>query len=263
MSEPDKLVVADHAVLSVGGWNNLPVVVGVIEWIAGDLLTLGRNSAVFVSQWVSIWVRVKVCLSVLVPQNNGVHVVNWLGVGRHEIVAESLLELWTHEVISWARSRENGEVHLEPEEVKKEWDEDESENTGEEVLAEVDKRQSALTAIDVKQVPEVNSDRGSNSEEGEESNVFGRNDAAEGEAGNEEPLPPLAAEWDMTKLVELNVGEQRARHSKDQCCVKENQTSLSNVSIVEKDESGSNDASWQGVARLPHDVEDNWDGQRA
>ena len=33
------------------------------------------------------------------------------------------------------------------------------------------------------------------------------------------------------------------------------------MGIVEKDESRSNDASWQGVTRLPHNGEDDWDGQ--
>ena len=34
------------------------------------------------------------------------------------------------------------------------------------------------------------------------------------------------------------------------------------MGIVEEHESGRDDASWQGVARLPHDIEDHWDGQR-
>lgn len=263
VSKLDKLVVAHNAVLVVVGWNNLPVVVGVVEWISGNLLTLGRNSAVFVSQRISIWVRVKVGLGVLVSQNNRVHIMNWLRVGGHEIVAESLLELWAHKVISWAGAGENGEVHLEPEEVEEEWDKDESENAGEEVLAEVDERQSSLATVDIEQVPKVNGDCSSNGEESEQADIFGGDDAAEREAGNEEPLPPLAAEWNMAKLVELDVGEQRAGHGEYQGSIKENEASLSYVGIVEKDEAGSNDASWQSVARLPHNVEDNWDGQRA
>ena len=56
VSKLDKLVVAHNAVLALVGWNYLPVVVGVVEWISGNLLTLGRNSAVFVSQRISVWV---------------------------------------------------------------------------------------------------------------------------------------------------------------------------------------------------------------
>ena len=170
--------------------------------------------------------------------------MNWLRVGGHEIVAESLLELWAHKVISWARAGENGEVHLEPEEVEEEWDKDESENAGEEVLAEVDKRQSSLATVDIEQVPKVNGDCSPNGEESKQADIFGGDDAAEGESGNEEPLPPLAAEWNMAKLVELDVGEQRTGHGEYQGSIKENEASLSNVRIVEKDEAGSNDASW-------------------
>lgn len=99
--------------------------------------------------------------------------MDWLRVGGHEVVTQGLLELRAHEIISWSRAGENGEVHLEPEEVKEEWDNNKSENAGEEVLAKVDKRQSTLTAIDIEQSPKVNSNCSSNSEEGEEANIFG------------------------------------------------------------------------------------------
>lgn len=239
------------------------MVVGVVMRVASDLLPLGGDTAVFVSQRVAIWVAVEVHLSLLVAQRDGVVVVDANRLKSHHVVAQCLLELWGHEVVTWTRTGENGEVDLEPEEVQEEGDDDQSNDAGSEMLAEFRQSQGALAAFHVHEIPQVNCDWHTNGEEGEETDVFDGNDTAEVDTRQEQPLPPLAAEWLMAELVEANVREHGQCHEEDERSVEEDQTGLANVGVVEKHEPSCSDASWQRVSRLPHDHEDNGHGEGA
>jgi hypothetical protein len=243
--------------------DDLPEVVGVIVGVTSNLLTLGRDTAIVVTKRVLVGVTVQVDLGVLVTDVDGVKVVDADGLLGHDVVAESLLELGAHEVVAGAGAVENGEVDLEPEEVEHEGNDNQTSDTSSQVLAELGQTEGALSAVDVEKRPEVNGDGDTDGEEGEGPDVLGRDDTAEADTGQEKPLPPLAAEGGVTELVEADVTPDRESHEQDERGVEENESGLANVGIVEEDEAGSQDTGRQRVARLPHDHEDNRDGQGA
>jgi len=67
----------------------------------------------------------------------------------------------------------------------------------------------------------------------------------------------------VSQLVELDVAEEAARHGEDEGCVKENESGLTDVRIVEEDETGGHQTSRKTVTRLPHDQVDHRDSQGA
>ena len=186
-------------------WNDLPDVVGVIEWVACNLLSLTRDSTIIVSQRIFIKMTVKVGLRLLMPHCDRVVVFYACRSCIHDIVGQGLLESRSHEVVAWARSRENREVDLEPEEVHDERHNDESNGTCCEMLAKVGKTQCSFWSINIEETPEIDGDSSPDSDEGEDTNVFGGYDTAHGNTSQEEPLPPLAAERFMPPLVESDV----------------------------------------------------------
>jgi hypothetical protein len=67
----------------------------------------------------------------------------------------------------------------------------------------------------------------------------------------------------VTELVEADVTPDRESHEQDERGIEEDESGLANVGIVEEDETGGQDTGRQRVARLPHDHEDDRDGQGA
>jgi hypothetical protein len=185
--------------------NNLPEVVGVVVGVTSDLLTLRRDTAIVVTERVSVRVTVEVDLGVLVTDVDSIVVVDADGLLGHDVVAESLLELGAHEVVTRAGAVEDGKVDLEPEEVEHEWDDDQTSDASSQVLAKLGQTESTLSTVDVEKRPEVNGDWDTDGEEGEGTDVLCRDDAAETDTSQEQPLPPLAAEGDVTELVEADV----------------------------------------------------------
>lgn len=204
---------------------------------------------------------VEVDLGLLVTDGNRVVVVNANRLESHHVVAQGLLELRSHEVVSWSRPVENRKVYLEPEKVEKERDDNEANGTSSKVLSKLWKTQSTLATVDIGQIPQVNEDGNTDRKEGEGTNVFCRDNAAQGHARQEQPLPPLSAEGIMAKLVEANVGEHGKGHEEDQGRIEEDQASLADVGVIEEHETGCSNAGWQRVSRLPHDHEDGRDGK--
>lgn len=243
------------------GWDDLPHVVGVVVGVSSDLLALAGDSAIVVSQRVFVGVTVQVDLGLLVLDADVVVVVNRDSRLRHHVVAECRLELGAHEVVAGTRTRQDGEVDLEPEEVQKEWNHDKSSNTRDQVLAKVGQRKGALSPVDVKQRPQINGDWHTDGEESERADVFGGDDTAEADSGEKQPLPPLATEGLVTNLVEANVAPDGKSHEQDECGIEQDQASLANVCVVEKNESCSEDAGRKRVSRLPHDQEDDRDSE--
>lgn len=241
--------------------DNLPEVVGVIVGISGDLLTLGRDTAVVVTKRVSVGMTVEVDLCVLVTDVDGVVVVDADGLLGHDVVAESLLELGAHEVVTGTGAVEDGEMDLEPEEVEHERDDDQTSDTSTQVLAELGQTESALSTVDVEKRPEVNGDGDADGEEGEGTDVLCRDDAAEADTSQEQPLPPLAAEGDVAELVEADVAPDGQSHEENEGGVEKNESCLANMGVVEEHKASSQDTGGQRVARLPHDHENGRDGQ--
>ena len=244
-----------------GTRDDLPEVVGVVVRVTSDLLALGRDTTVIVAKRVFVGVTVEVDLCILVTDVDGVVVVDADGLLGHDVVAQSLLELGAHEVITRAGAVEDGEVDLEPEEVEHEGNDNQTSDTSTQVLAELGQTESALSAVDVEKRPEINGDGNTDGEEGEGTDVLCRDDAAEADTGQEQPLPPLAAEGDMAKLVEADVAPDGEGHEENEGGIEEDESGLANVGVVEEHKTGSQNTGRQRVARLPHDHEDGRDGQ--
>lgn len=189
VAELDEVVVVDYeafgddSVLLFGSGQDLPVVVCVVERVSRNLLSLTGDTSVIITKRVLIRVTVEVGLGLLVSEHDVIVVVDRNSIARHDVIAQRLLELGRHEIITRARLSEDGEVNLEPEEVEQEWDNDQTDRAGSKVLAEVDERQRALATVDIKQIPQVNGNSSSDSEEGEGADILGRDNAAEREAG--------------------------------------------------------------------------------
>ena len=123
------------------------------------------------------------------------------------------------------------------------------------------KSQGASRPLDVQQVPQINDDGRADGDECEQADVLDRDVAREGEAGKDKPLPPLPGKRLVAQLVEPDVAEQTAGHGEDEGGIEQNQASLADVSIVEENKTGRNDAGRKAVAGLPHDQIDNGNGQ--
>lgn len=261
--EADKGIVenVDTSLLIVAGGDNLPVVVGVVEGVAGNLLALAGDTAIFVAERVFVGVAVEVGLGLLVANGEDVIVLDIVGAGEHDVVAESLLEFGGHEVVTGAGAAEDGEVDLEPEEVEEEWHDDQAEGTGTEVLGIDGQAQSATGTLDVQKLPEIDDDGGADGDKGKGTDVLGGHVAGEGKAGKDEPLPPLAAKGLVALLVKLDVAQQAAGHGEDESGIEEDEAGLADVGVVEKDENGGDEAGGDTVARLPHDEVGDGDGQ--
>ena len=126
-------------------------------------------------------------------------------------------------------------MNLKPKEVEEEWYDDQANCASCEMPGEVNKRQSSLSSINVKQIPQIDEHSATNCEEGERSNIFRRDDTAHRDARQQEPFPPLATKRVMTELVEANIGEHTDCHEEDQGSIQQDQSCLTNVCVVEED----------------------------
>lgn len=212
VTELDDVAVLDTVALPVGfrignRRQNLPVIVRVVEWVSCDLLALAGNTAVIIAEGILLPVAVKKHLGVLVPDSDCVIVLNADRLRRHEVVTEGFLELRGHEIIAWPGAGENGEMDLEPEQVKEERHNDEGKCAGSKVLSPMGHAESSRWAVDIQQVPQVNQNRSTNGDKCENTDILRRDNAAETNARQEQPLPPFTAKGFMTQLVEANVAQ--------------------------------------------------------
>jgi hypothetical protein len=265
VAKTDQIVVLDDTArrLVVVRRPDLPVVVGVVVRVAGDLLALARNTAVVISEGVTVLMTVEVGLGLLVSNSDAVVVLDIDRVGQHDVVAEGLLEFGCHEVVTRTGSVENSEVNLEPEEVEQERHDDQAKGTGSKVLAELLHTDSTAGSVDVEKIPEIDNDSTTNGNESKDTDVLDRNIARKSEAGKDKPLPPLAGEGLMSKLVPLDVEEKTASHGENQSSIQKDKSGLSNMGVVKEKKTGGKDTSRKTVARLPHDEVCNGHSQGA
>lgn len=265
VSETDKVVVLDMTagLVVILERDDLPVVVGIIVRVTCNLLSLAGNATVVVTERVAVRMRVEVGLGFLVSDRNRVVVVNGDGIGEHDVVAQSLLELGSHKVISGTRSGQDGEMDLEPEEVEEEGHDDQTKGPSTKVLDEQAHRKSATRPLDIQEIPQVDDDGGADGDKGESADILGGDVAGQRKTGENKPLPPLAREGLVPQLVEPNIEQQAARHGEDEGGIEKDQSRLAYVGIVEEDETSGKETGRQAVARLPHDQIDNRDGQGA
>jgi hypothetical protein len=205
----------------------------------------------------------KVNLGLLVLHRNVVEVINADCLLCHKVVAESLLELGCHEIITRTRSGEDSEVNLEPEEVHQEGNDNKADDASTQVLSKFGNGQRTLLAVDIEQVPEIDDDRHADGEEGEGANILGTDNTRHANAGQQKPFPPLSTERRMPELVESNVAKHTQCHEEDQSGIQQDKTCLSDVRVIEEDDGRRDDTSRKAVARLPHDQEDHADRQRS
>lgn len=204
---------------------------------------------------------VKVSLGLLVPDGDVIVVVNIDGICQHDVVAQGFLEFWSHEVVTRTGSSQDGKVHLEPEKIEEEWQNDEANGAGCKVLSKQLQADGTVASPDIQQIPEINNNCRANGNKSEEANIFGRDVAGQRKAGQDEPLPPFSAKGLMSQLVELDVEQETAGHGENQGGIEENQTCLANVCIVQKNQASGDKASRQAVARLPHNQIGDGHGQ--
>lgn len=76
------------------------MVVGVIVGIASDLLSLGGDTAIVVSERIAVRVAVEVDFCLLVADGDGVVVIDANRLQRHHIVAQGFLKLGSHKVVA-------------------------------------------------------------------------------------------------------------------------------------------------------------------
>ena len=215
--------------------NDLPVIVGVVEWVAGNLLPLAGNTSIIVAQRVPVSMAMEIGLRFLVSDGDRVVVFNASGLCAHHIVAQRLLECGRHEIVTWSGFAQNGEMNLEPEQVNEERHQNEPGQTGHEVFCKFWQSQSPSTAVDVQETPKIYRNRTPDGKEREHSDVFGRYDTAHSDACEQEPLPPLLRKGLVPHLIESNVAKDTERHGEHQGRVQENESGLANVGIVEQD----------------------------
>lgn len=257
-------LVASEVVL--GEWNtgqNLPLVVGVVVGVTGNLLSLTGDTPIIIAKRVLVIVTVKVDLGVLVADDDVVIVFKINSIGGQWVVGQRCLELGSHKVITRSRASQDREMHLEPEQVKEERDDKQRKTTGCKMLAEPEQGNSSTWSLDVKQVPQINKHSRTNSNKGEHANILGGNNTAQTDTGQEEPLPPFAAKFIVTLFVELDVAEDADRDTQDQASIQQDQAVFTDVSIVKDHQSGSQNTGRQGISRLPHDIKDDRNSQRS
>lgn len=221
MSQLDDITIEDwgalvRAICVLGIWEDLPFVVGVVEWITSDLLTLAGNPAIVISERILVWMAVEICFGILVSQDDGIVVLDVDGSLMHEVVTQSLLEFGGHKVVAGTRSGQDGEMDLKPEEVEEEWNDDEAYSACGKVLPKGEKIQSSTFTLNIEKVPEVDQNRATDGEEGESTDILGGYDTAHAEAGQQQPLPPFAAKWGMSLLVKLDIGQDAEGHEEDE-----------------------------------------------
>lgn len=247
--ESNQVEVSDNAlrVVHIVGRKDLPVVVCVIVGIASNLLALAGNTAIIISQGIGVGVAVQVCLGLFVPDGDVIIVMNVESICQHDVVAQGFLEFWRHEVVARAGSSQDGKVHLEPEKIEEEWQNDEANGAGCKVLSKQLQANGTVASLNIQKIPEINNNCRANGDESEETNVFGRDVAGQRKASQDEPLPPFSAKSLMSQLVELDVAQETAGHGENQGGIEENQACLANVCIVQENQASSDKASWQAV----------------
>jgi hypothetical protein len=263
VAETNKVVVLDNAskLLVVIGGQKLPVVVGIVVRVTSNLLTLAGNTAIVVSEGVTVLMTVEVGLGLLVSDSDAVVVLDINCVGQHDIVAQGLLEFGSHEIVTRTGAVEDSEVDLEPEEVEQEGHDDQTKGTSSEVLGELLHADGTAGSVDVKKIPEVDNNSRANGDEGKDTDILDRNVARKSESGKNKPLPPLSGERLVSEFVPLDVKEKTAGHGKNQSSIQKDKSGLANVGVIEKDKASGKDTSWKAVARLPHDEVRNSDSQ--
>lgn len=82
VAEADEIVVSNNfsRLLVVVPGKNLPVVVGVIVWVSGHLLTLAGDTTIVVPQRVLVRVAVKIRLGLLMSKHSTIAVLDGDGV---------------------------------------------------------------------------------------------------------------------------------------------------------------------------------------
>lgn len=127
------------------------------------------------------------------------------------------------------------------------------------MFAKCDDVQSTSFPVDVQQIPQIDHDSTADRNVNEEADIFCRHDAAHVEACQEKPLPPFTTEGVMPLSVELDIAQYTHSHEEDESRIKEDESSLADMRVIEEDKGCGKDAGREGVFRLPHNEEDDGD----
>lgn len=204
-----------------------PDIVLILVWVESDLLLFGTSR-------VHKWVGVQVSTLGIVVSNADAGAECNIGWGiAHALGVESGLKLGTHESIAFSWVDEAEEVDREHAHVESDWDHNQAEGSGEDVLG----HESWSDVLVVSEEdPELDNGQGSDPCDGEKSNPFHADSCAESESGHDEPEPPVWLEglrWALLVLVcegsKGQCGEAGANH---EWGVEKNEASLSKQSVL-------------------------------
>lgn len=96
-------------------------------------------------------------------------------------------------------------MDLKPEQIEQEWNDDQAKRSSTEMLAKLNQAESSTSTVDVEKSPQIDGNGRANGKECKDADHLCRDDAAEGDAGQEQPFPPLSTKGVVPKLIEANV----------------------------------------------------------
>jgi hypothetical protein len=175
----------------------------------------------------------------------------------HSLVVEGGLELGAHEAITISRVLETDEVNGEHGHVKSKRNDDQTEYSGHEVLAE---KTHGHVLVVAEKNPELNESEGANPSNGEESNPLDAHGDTQTKARKDKPEPPAQLEsLGRTKLVlvgEARKGKDCESGRGDERGIKKYQTGLSKKAIL-KDNQARTHSSSHGAASDSFECEEH------
>lgn len=202
-------------------------VVLILVWVKSDLLLLG-------ARWVHKWMRVQVAtLSVVMSDADAGAECNVGWSVAHALGVQGGLELGAHESITLSWVGEAEEVNGKHSHVESNWDDDQAEHSGENVLG----HQSWGDVLVVSEEdPKLDNGQGANPCDSEESNPLHADGCAQSESRHDEPEPPVWLEglgWALLMLVcEGGKGQRGEAGADHERRIEKNEAGLSKESVL-------------------------------
>lgn len=152
-----------------------------------------------------------------------------MSVQQQLITLQSFLESRAHERITGTGKLENLEVRPEERQVNEEWYDYQSDGTVTEMPGPVGHR---MAPFDVQNLPQVPKNSSADCRKGEQPHHLASQGTSQPESSGEQPSPPSPGKFLVSVLVEFNVAEKGKGHEENESSVKENESSLGNVTVV-------------------------------
>lgn len=170
-----------------------------------------------------------------------------MSVQQQLIPLQSFLESRAHESVTGTGKLENLEVRPEERQVNEEWYDYQSDGTVTEMpgpvglgdhkllqlsLIEIYPTYHRMPPFDVQNLPQVPKNSSADCRKGEQPHHLASQGTSQPESSGEQPSPPSPGKFLVSVLVEFNVAEKGKGHEENESSVKENESSLGNVTVV-------------------------------